>query len=207
VNTHAIGDRANRLVLDAYEAAMEACDAPVRRPRLEHAQILHPDDLSRFGDLDVIASVQPLFATSDKAWVADRLGPDRLDGAYAWKSLQNAGAHLAFGSDAPVEPIDPLQGFHAAVTRQDAEGHPEDGWRSSERLSRATALQAYTLGGAVAAFQEHEVGSITPGKRADWVVLSQNIMTCDADTLLDTTVLATYVDGAPVYTAKAWPDP
>jgi predicted amidohydrolase YtcJ len=207
VNTHAIGDRANRLVLDAYEAAMEACDAPIRRPRIEHAQILHPDDLTRFEELDVIASVQPLFATSDKGWVADRLGPDRLEGAYAWKSLQDAGAHLAFGSDAPVEPINPLRGLHAAVTRQDVGGHPDGGWHPSERVSRSTALQAYTLGAAAAAFQENEVGSITPGKRADWVVLSRDIVRCEADQLLDTTVLATYLDGAPVHTATAWPDP
>jgi len=207
VNTHAIGDRANRLVLDAYEAAMADGDAPMRRPRIEHAQILHPDDLPRFGNLGVIASVQPLFATSDMGWVEDRLGPDRLDGAYAWKSLQEAGAHLAFGSDAPVEPIDPLRGFHAAVTRQDADGDPKGGWRSSERCSRAAALRAYTRGAAWAAFQENEVGSITPGKRADWVVLSQDIMTCAPDALLDTTVLATYLDGVPIHTSGVWPDP
>jgi hypothetical protein len=207
VNTHAIGDRANRLVLDAYEAAMEACDAPVRRPRIEHAQILHPDDLPRFGSLGVIASVQPLFATSDRGWVADRLGPDRLAGAYAWKQLADTGAPLAFGSDAPVEPIDPLRGFHAAVTRQDADGQPAGGWRPSERLSRRAALRAYTRGAAAAAFQEDAVGSIAPGKRADWVVLSKNIMTCAPDALLDTEVIGTYLDGAPIYTADAWPDP
>ena len=207
VNTHAIGDRANRLVLDAYEAAMEDCDAPVRRPRIEHAQILHPDDLPRFGELGVIASVQPLFTTSDMGWIKDRLGPDRLDGAYAWRQLAETGAHLAFGSDAPVEPIDPLRGFHAAVTRQDANGQPAGGWSPSERISRSAALRAYTQDAAWAAFQENEVGSITPGKRADWVVLSQNIMTCAPDALLDTTVLATYLDGAPIHVDGDWPDP
>jgi len=207
INTHAIGDRANRVVLDAYEAAKEECDAPMRRPRIEHAQILHPDDLSRFGELDVIASVQPLFATSDMGWVEDRLGPDRLDGAYAWGSLQSAGAHLVFGSDAPVEPLDPLRGFYAAVTRQDAAGHPQGGWQPSERLSRPAALRAYTQSAAGAAFQENEVGSITPGKRADWAVLSNDIMTCAPDLLLDTTVLATYLDGMPVHTRADWPDP
>jgi len=207
VNTHAIGDRANRLVLDAYEAAMEDCDAPVRRPRIEHAQILHPDDLPRFGELGVIASVQPLFTTSDMGWIKDRLGPDRLDGAYAWRQLAEAGAHLTFGSDAPVEPIDPLRGFHAAVTRQDANGQPAGGWSPSERISRSAALRAYTQDAAWAAFQENEVGSITPGKRADWVVLSQNIMTCAPDALLDTTVLATYLDGAPIHVDGDWPDP
>jgi len=207
VNTHAIGDRANRLVLDAYEAVMADCDAPMRRPRIEHAQILHPDDKARFGNLGVISSVQPLFATSDMGWVEARLGADRLDGAYAWKSLQDAGAHLALGSDAPVEPIDPIQGFHAAVTRQDANGHPTEGWHPSERLSRSAALHGYTQGAAWAAFWEDEVGSITPGKRADWIVLSQNIMTCAPDALLDTTVLATYLDGVPIHTDGDWPDP
>ena len=207
VNTHAIGDRANRLVLDAYEAVMRNSDTPMRRPRIEHAQILHPDDLSRFRDLGVIASVQPLFATSDMGWVESRLGTERLRGAYAWKSLQEAGAPLAFGSDAPVEPIDPLHGFHAAVTRQDATGHPAGGWRPSERLSRPAALYGYTQGAAWAAFQENEVGSITPGKRADWVVLSQDILSCPLNQLLDTTVLATYLDGRPIYSDADWPDP
>mgnify|MGYP006283526109 CR=1 FL=1 len=207
VNTHAIGDRANRFVLDAYEATMETGSAPMRRPRIEHAQILHPEDAPRFGQLDIIASVQPLFATSDMGWVADRLGPDRLGGAYAWKSLQDAGAHLAFGSDAPVEPIDPLKGIHAAVTRQDAHGHPRGGWRPGERQSRESALRAYTQGAARAAFQENEIGSITPGKRADWAVLSRNIMACAPGEMLDTKVLATYLDGAPIHTAPSWPDP
>jgi predicted amidohydrolase YtcJ len=207
VNTHAIGARANRLVLDAYEDAMQSCDRPVRRPRIEHAQILHPDDLSRFGELDIIASVQPLFATSDMGWVEKRLGPDRLDGAYAWKSLQDAGAPLAFGSDAPVEPLDPLRGLHAAVTRRDADGQPASGWRPSECLSRRSALRAYTLGAAAAAFQDDEIGSITPGKRGDWAVLSHDVMACDADALLRTEAIATYLDGAPVHADPAWPDP
>ena len=207
VNAHAIGDRANRLVLEAYEAAMEEAEKPVRRPRIEHAQILAPEDISRFGDLGVIASVQPLFATSDKDWVQDRLGPDRLNGAYAWKSLQETGVHLAFGSDAPVEPLDPLRGIHAAVTRQNADGHPEGGWRPEERLSRRSALRAYTLGAAVAASQENELGSITPGKRADWAVLSRDLMKGNAHELLQTEVLATYLDGAPIYSGANWPDP
>ncbi|MFB6286221.1 MAG: amidohydrolase, partial [Candidatus Bipolaricaulia bacterium] len=204
VNTHAIGDRANRFVLDAYETAMEECVEPVRRPRIEHAQVVHPNDFSRFGDLGVIASVQPQFATSDKDWAPARLGTGRLGGAYAWKRLRDAGAPLAFGSDAPVEPIDPLRGFYAAVTRQDAEGRPEEGWHPEERLSRPAALSAYTLGPARAAFQEDELGSISPGKRADFTVLSHDIMQVSSSTLLDTEVLATYIDGAPVYTGAGW---
>jgi predicted amidohydrolase YtcJ len=205
VNTHAIGDRANRFVLDAYEAAMNACTQPVRRPRIEHAQIVAPDDRLRFGALGVIASVQPRFAPSDMDWAPARLGPARIDQAYAWKSLQEAGAPLAFGSDAPVEPIDPIQGFHAAVTRQNADGQPEGGWRPTERLSRSTALHAYTQGAAHAAFREEKVGSITPGTRADFVVLSQDLMRVPAPRLLDTKVVATYLDGAAVYSQNHWP--
>jgi predicted amidohydrolase YtcJ len=207
VNTHAIGDRANRMVLDAYEAARSECDAPVRRPRIEHAQVVTPEDRPRFDALEAIASVQPAHATSDLEWVADRLGPERLDGAYAWKSLCEAGATLAFGSDAPIEPIDPLRSFHAAVTRQTQKGHPENGWRPSERLPRMTALRAATLNAAYAAFWENEVGSITPGKRADWVVLSHDLMSIPEDMLPETDVVATYLDGCCVYSASDWPDP
>jgi len=205
VNTHAIGDRANRLVLDIYEAAMQEGSQPVRRPRIEHAQIVAPEDRSRFGELGVIASVQPAFAPSDMNWAPARLGSQRLDRAYAWRSLQNAGTSLAFGSDAPVEPIDPIRGFHAAVTRQDAGGRPEGGWRPTECVDRSTALYAYTQGSAHAAFQEDEVGSIAPGKRADFVVLSQDLMTVAPPRLLDTDIVATYIDGEPVFARDEWP--
>jgi len=205
VNTHAIGDRANRVVLDAYEAAMNACAQSVRRPRIEHAQVVAPEDRSRFGELGVIASVQPLFAPSDMNWAPARLGPERIHHAYAWKRLREAGAPLAFGSDAPVEPIDPIRGFHAAVARQTPEGRPEGSWHPSERVSRSTALQAYTLGAAYASFQEDRVGSITPGKRADFAVLSQDLMEVPASRLLDTAVIATYLDGDPIYKQNAWP--
>jgi len=205
VNTHAIGDRANRLVLDIYESAMQECSQSVRRPRIEHAQIVAPEDRSRFGELGVMASIQPAFAPSDMGWAPTRLGSNRLDRAYAWRSLQEAGASLAFGSDAPVEPIDPIRGFHAAVTRQDENGDPAGGWRPGERVNRSTALHAYTQGAAYAAFQEDEVGSITPGKRADFVVLSQNLMTVAPSRLLDTEVVATYIDGTPVYAGDEWP--
>ena len=205
VNTHAIGDRANRMVLDAYEAAMRECSQPVRRPRIEHAQIVAPDDCRRFGALDVIASVQPGFLASDLDWAPSRLGSNRTDRAYAWSSLRNAGASLAFGSDAPVDPVNPIRGIYAAATRQDEDGTPDGGWAPSECLDRTTALRAYTLGAASAAFQEETLGSITPGKRADFVVLTQDIMTVPAPHLLDTDVLATYVDGTPAYTRDEWP--
>lgn len=202
--THAIGDRANRLVLNAYEAAMSDGAPGARRPRIEHAQVVSTSDRPRFGSLGVLACVQPLFATSDREWATSRLGPGRIDSAYAWKRLQDAGAHLAFSSDAPVESIDPLRGFHAAVTRQDEHRTPEDGWQPNARVSRSTALRAYTEGAAYASFQEEAVGSISPGKRADFAVLSDNIMTVSPSKLPETELLATYLDGAPVYARADW---
>ena len=206
VNTHAIGDRAVRAVLDAYEAATDEVDAPLRRPRIEHAQIVAPKDRSRFGALGAVASVQPTHATSDMGWVEARLGTDRLDRAYAWTSLRDAGARLAFGSDAPVEPLAPIRTLHAAVTRQTPDGRPEGGWRPAERCARAAALRAHTLGAAYAGFREDDLGSIAPGKRADWVVLSQDPMRVPPDALPDTEVRATYLGGRRVYAAADWPD-
>jgi predicted amidohydrolase YtcJ len=202
VNIHAIGDRANRVTLDAFEAAFDSLGTGIGRHRVEHAQILHPDDLSRFAGLDVIASMQPTHATSDMPWARARLGEERLDGAYAWQSLQESGAHLAFGSDFPVEDVDPIEGFHAAVTRQDAENLPEGGWLPQETVSRESALHAFTLGAAYAAFQEQETGSLEAGKKADFVMLSQDIMQVPDERLLDTRVIATYIDGKLVYEAE-----
>ena len=205
VNTHAIGDRANRVTLDAYAAAMEKAPDNAGRHRIEHAQIVHPDDLERFARLNVIAAMQPTHATSDMYWADERLGEERLDGAYAWQSLLDSGARLAFGSDFPVEEVDPLLGFYAAVTRQDADGWPEGGWHPEERVTRDTALRGFTLDAAHAAFQEDTLGSLTPGKRADFVVLSQNIMEIPAADILDTHVVATVLDGRAVYAAADAP--
>lgn len=149
--------------------------------------------------------MQPGVLASGVDWAPARLGSHRTDRAYAWASLQNAGASLAFGSDAPVDSVDPLRGIYAAVPRQDDAGRPDGGWHPSERLNRSTALRAYTLGGAHAAFQDDEVGSLAPGKRADFVVLSHNLMTVPAVRLLDTEVVATFVDGTPVYRRADWP--
>jgi len=204
VNTHAIGDRGNRVTLDAYEAAFDSLGQGIGRHRVEHAQILHPDDLPRFAEMDVIASVQPTHATSDMPWAEDRLGEERIQGAYAYHSLEESGARLAYGSDFPVEDVDPIEGFHAAVTRQDASGMPEGGWLPQERTSRETTLHAFTLGAAYAAFQEQEIGSLEPGKKADFVILSQDIMEVPADDLLNTSVVATYVGGTLVYSANGW---
>ncbi len=200
VATHAIGDRANRVVLDAYEQAMAVTGNTIGRHRIEHAQIVAPSDLPRFAELDVIASMQPTHATSDMYWADERLGAERLEeGAYAWNTLLESGARLALGSDFPVEDVNPLEGFYAAVTRQDAEGYPEGGWYPEERLSRTEALRGFTLGAAYAAFMEDEAGSLEPGKRADFVVLSKDIMQVPVRQIIETEVMATFLGGERVY--------
>lgn len=196
---HAIGDRANRQVMDAWaELRTEFPDNPGRH-RIEHAQILHPSDVPRFAELGLIAAMQPTHATSDMYWAEARLGPDRLAGAYAWRSLLEQGALLTFGSDFPVELVDPMLGIRAAVSRQDADGWPRGGWQPQQRLSRAEALRAFTRDAARAAFMEHEVGSLEVGKRADFIVLDRDLMQVDAAELADVRVLQTWVDGALVF--------
>ena len=202
VNTHAIGDRANRVVLGAYERAIEATGGGPGRHRIEHSQILSLEDIQRFADLEVIASVQPTHATSDMPWAGDRLGEDRLEGAYAWRRLIDSGARLALGSDFPVERVSPMLGFYAAVTRQDGAGMPAGGWYGNQVLSRAEALRGFTLDAAYAGFMEDKVGSIEVGKHADFVVLSQDVMRVPPEAILDTEVVATYLGGQAIYRAE-----
>jgi predicted amidohydrolase YtcJ len=200
VNTHAIGDRANRIVLDVYEQAIAEAGGGPGRHRIEHAQVVvTPDDIERFAPLGVIASMQPTHATSDMPWAQERVGPDRIRGAYAWRTFLDSGARLALGSDFPVEEVSPLLGFYAAVTRQDADGAPDDGWYPEQRLTREEALRGFTLDAAYAAFMEDSIGSLESGKRADFVVLSHDIMTVPEEEILETEVVATYLDGAPIY--------
>ena len=199
VATHAIGDAAVRAVLDAYEAAIAATGGGPGRHRVEHVQILAPGDEARFAALGVVASVQPTHATSDMGWAETRLGPDRIRDAYPMRRLAAAGARLALGSDFPIERVPPLLGFHAAATRTDAAGRPAGGWHAAETLTRAEALRGFTLDAAYAAFMEHEVGSLEVGKRADFVVLSQDPVAVPADEILATRVLATYLDGEPIF--------
>ncbi len=199
VNTHAIGDRGNREVLNAYARAQAEVVAHSGRHRVEHAQIVSPDDIPRLANLGLIASMQPTHATSDMYWAEDRVGSERIHGAYAWRSYLNHGVRVAFGSDFPVERVDPLLGFYAAVTRQDADGWPEGGWYPEERVTREEALRGFTLDAAYAAFQEDELGSIEAGKWADFVILADDIMTISAEKILDTHVVATYVGGREVY--------
>ncbi len=203
VNTHAIGDRANRLVLDALAQAFAQNPTwKAGRHRIEHAQVLHPDDIARFAELDVIASMQPTHATSDMPWAGARLGKERLRGAYAWQSLLRAKAKIALGSDFPVEQVNPWLGFFASITRQDVEGAPKGGWMPTERLTRAQTLHGFTLGAAYAAFADDRLGSISVGKRADFVVLDRDIMHVPTADIPTTRVLMTVVDGSASFVAK-----
>lgn len=206
VATHAIGDRGNRIVLDAYAKALGAdAMASDHRWRVEHAQVLSPEDLPRLAKMHVIASMQPTHATSDMPWAEDRLGPQRIVGAYAWRQLRDSGARLALGSDFPVESVDPRLGLYAAATRTDAAGMPAGGWHPEETLTSYEALRGFTLDAAYAGFAEAEVGSLAPGKRADFVLLAQDPLAIPAAQLRDLTVLATYVDGKLVYEAPETP--
>ncbi len=201
VNTHAIGDRANRLVLDAYEAALTAVPTADHRFRIEHAQILNHSDIPRFAALGVIPSMQASHQTSDMYWAGTRLGEGRLYGAYAWRSLLDAGSIIPNGSDFPVEHVNPLLSFHAAVTRQDAAGWPAGGWHPEQRMTRDEALRSMTLWPAMAAFQEHDLGSLRAGKYADFVVFDRDVMRAAPEEILGAHVLATYIGGRAVYEA------
>lgn len=202
VNTHAIGDRGNRVVLDAYEKALKANPMADHRFRVEHAQIINYDDIPRFAQLGVIPSMQASHQTSDMYWIGKRLGPTRVLGAYAWRSLLNSGVVIPNGSDFPVEQVNPLISFHASVARQDANDWPAGGWFPEQRMTREEALRSMTLWPAYSAFQEKEMGSLTPGKYADFVILDQDIMRVPAELILNTNVIATYVGGREVYRAK-----
>lgn len=198
---HAIGDRGNRLVLDTYAKVLGDDAKTDHRWRVEHAQVVAPDDIPRFAALGVIASMQPTHATSDMPWAEDRVGAERILGGYAWRRLIEAGARLALGSDFPVEAADPMLGLYAAVARMDGSGRPRGGWYPDQRLSAAEALRGFTLDAAYAGFAESEVGSLATGKRADFVILSDDVLAASPKALLATRVTATYVDGRAVYVA------
>jgi predicted amidohydrolase YtcJ len=202
VCTHAIGDRGNRVALDAYQAALAAVPVADHRFRIEHAQNLHYADIPRFAQLGVIPSMQPSHQSSDMYWVGTRLGASRLVEAYPWRSLLNTGIVIPGGSDFPVERVNPLISFHAAVSRQDANNYPPGGWQPEQRMTREEALKSMTIWPAFAAFQEHELGSLTAGKYADFTVLDQDIMRAPVETILNTHVVSTWVGGKMVYEAK-----
>ncbi|MSR05731.1 MAG: amidohydrolase [Gemmatimonadetes bacterium] len=199
LNVHAIGDRANRMVLDAFEAALNEVPTPDHRFRVEHAQILHYDDIPRFAKLGVIPSMQGSHQTSDMYWATNRIGPTRVLGSYAWRSLLNTGAVIPNGSDFPVESADPLISFHAFFTREDENNFPAGGWHPEQRTSREGALMSMTLWPAYASFMENETGSITPGKFADFTVFDQDIMSIAPERILETKVEMTVIGGKAVY--------
>jgi hypothetical protein len=197
VNTHAIGDRGNRIVLQAYGAALKGKNDA--RFRIEHAQVVALEDFPLFAKYSIIASVQTTHATSDMRWAEARLGPERIKSAYAWQRFLALGAPLANGSDFPVEEPNPLLGFYAAITRQDRTGAPAGGWFPDQRLTRDQALKSWTEGGAYAAFEEKSKGSLEPGKLADFVMLSRDIMTVAPPEIITTRVKMTVVGGDIVY--------
>jgi predicted amidohydrolase YtcJ len=196
---HAIGDRANTLALDA----MERVGVAGRRYRVEHAQILAASDVPRFTRLGVIPSMQATHCTSDMRWAAERLGPDRLAGAYAWRSLLATGTIIAGGSDFPVEDANPFHGLYASVTRRARDGG-HDGWQPEQRMTRDEAVRSFTCWNAWAAGQEAELGSLETGKRADLVVLSDDVFTCDESRIKDVTPMLTMVGGTIAFKQEAF---
>lgn len=199
VCSHAIGDRGNRVVLDAYDAALKAVPTPDHRFRVEHAQVISLQDIPRFALLGVIPSMQASHQTSDMRWAEARVGADRIRGAYAWRSLLNSGVVIPNGSDFPVEKVNPLISFHSAVSRQDGTNWPSGGWYPEQVMTRDEALRSMTIWPAYAAFQEKTMGSITPGKYADFVILDRDIMKIPASEILETKVISTWLGGRKVY--------
>jgi len=202
VNVHAIGDRGNRIVLDAFDSALRKIPKADHRFRIEHAQVISPEDIPRFARLGVIPSMQATHQTSDMRWAEVRVGAQRIRGAYAWRSLLNTGVIIPNGTDFPVEEVNPLLTFHAAVTRQDPTNWPEGGWYPDQKMTRQEALQSMTIWAAYAGFQEAVLGSLTPGKYADFVILDRDIMRVPATEILATRVVSTWIGGKRVYEAK-----
>ena len=201
VCTHAIGDRANREVLNIYESVFKNNpDAKDPRFRIEHAQHLSLTDIPRFAQLGVIASMQTIHMSSDRPWAIDRLGEQRIkEGAYVWQKLLQSGAKIVDGTDVPVEPIDPIANFYAAVTRRTLRGTPPGGYEPDQRMTREQALRSYTLDAAYGEFDEDLKGSVTTGKLADFTVFSKDIMKIPDDSILSTHIYMTIINGKVVY--------
>lgn len=206
MNVHAIGDRGNRLLLDRMQAALEAVPederaVPDPRWRVEHAQVVHPDDIGRFAELGIIPSMQPSHAIGDLYFAPARLGPDRLDGAYAWRSIIDSGSIIAGGSDAPVERGEVRIEFYAAVARRGLDGYQDADWRPEQAVTRQEALRMFTLWPARASFREDELGSISVGKRADFSVFDRDLMTVPEREILQARPVMTIIDGQVVWRA------
>jgi predicted amidohydrolase YtcJ len=202
INVHAIGDRGNRIVLDAFESALRTNPKVDHRFRIEHSQVVSQEDIPRFAKLGVIPSMQATHQTSDMRWAEARVGPQRIRGAYAWRSLLNTGVIIPNGTDFPVEEVNPLLTFHAAITRQDPTNWPTGGWYPEQKMTREEALQSMTVWPAYASFEENLTGSLTPGKYADFVVLDRDIMRVPETEILNARVLSTWIGGKQVYVAR-----
>jgi predicted amidohydrolase YtcJ len=196
---HAIGDRANRIALDVFEAVIKANGPRDRRDRIEHAQVVEPMDFVRFAQLKVIASMQPSHQTTDMRWAEDRIGPERIKGAYAWSTMLKNGVRLAFGTDYSVEPISPFRGLYACVTRERPDGGPKNGWEPQEKISLEDCIRAYTSGSAYAQFEAGKKGELKPGEYADFVILSNDLTKVPPAQFTKTRVLRTVVGGRTVY--------
>jgi predicted amidohydrolase YtcJ len=203
IGLHAIGDRGNRVALDCFQAIVNANGPRDRRDRIEHAQIVAPEDFARFGSLHVIASMQPSHQTTDMRWAERRLGPERIKGAYAWKTMLNNNVTLAFGTDWPVEIVNPMRGLHACVTRQLPNGSPKDGWQPQEKITLDECIRAYTVGSAYAEFMEGKKGQLVPGQFADIILLSADVTKIPPADILKVKVQQTIVGGKSVYSSPS----
>ena len=199
VNVHAIGDAGNHQILDIYQKEVGATRSAAQRHRIEHAQVVTPSDIVRFKTLGIIPSMQPTHATSDKNMAESRVGPERIKGAYAWRSFLHQGSRIACGSDFPVESPNPFFGIHAAVTRQDASGQPIAGWYPNQAMSLKEAFRCFTLDAAYAGHAENSLGSLEPGKWADFIVIDQDLFKVSPYEIYKTGVLQTWVAGKTVY--------
>ena len=202
LNFHAIGDRANRVALDVFEAVAKANGPRDRRDRIEHAQVVAAPDFPRFARLQVIASMQPSHQTSDMRWAEQRVGPERVKGAYAWATMEKFGIRLAFGTDYDVEPITPLRGLYACVTRELPEGGPQGGWQPQEKIPLDDCIRAYTTGSAYGEFMEGKKGELKAGEFADFIVLSKDLSKVEPSEYAGTKVLRTVVGGRTVYLSE-----
>lgn len=202
VNVHAIGDAANRQALNAFEAVKDSLGEQELRHRIEHAQVVSLQDIPRFKELNVIASMQPTHATSDMNMAEDRVGSERIKGAYAWQTFLDQETVIASGSDFPVEHVNPFYGLYSAITRQDHQGNPEGGWYGEQAMSRKEALRSFTIDAAYAAHQEDVLGSLEEGKWADFIIIDRNLFEVPESEIWQTKVLQTWVAGEKVYDAN-----